>query len=160
MCFPCFNWFEGIVCIFRYIAIIVFKYIFIEINIYIFEIAYPVHAFCNSPQLVLIGDSFNFGFWTHVRWVSYYLPKLRSSKWKWCLLDQLRSSLPALGRLIREDRLRGYFCQSCWYCMILENDPSSKETCWFVVIPVGSIPTQHKSVYATSRYNTTHLSQA
>lgn len=38
--------------------ICIFKYIYI----YVYIIAYPVHAFCNLPQLVLIGNSFNFGF--------------------------------------------------------------------------------------------------
>ena len=103
-------------------------------------------ATCHNLSLLgthSISDSEPMSGGFHTTW-----PKLRSSKWKWCLLDQLRSSLPALGRLIREDHLRGYFCLSRWYCMILANDPFAEETCWFVVIRVGSIPTQHKSFHA------------
>ena len=55
MCFPCFNWFEGIVCIFRYIAIIVFRYIFIEIDIHTFEIAYLYMRSATCHNLSLLG---------------------------------------------------------------------------------------------------------
>lgn len=137
--------------------ICIFKYIYIRIyNSISCTCVLQLATTCPYWELIQfrIYEPMSGGF--HTTW-----PKLRSSKRKWCLLDQLRSSLPALRRLIREDHLRGYFCKRCWYCMILENDPSSKETCWFVVIPVGSIPTQHKSVYANIPVQQiTHLSPA
>ena len=105
---------------------LVWRHTFIYIFINILNIAYPVYALCNLPQLVLLGDPFNFRIMNSCQVVFMRGPNwgVRNGIGDVCLIS---SSLPALGRLIKEDHLRSDFCQSCWYCMILANDPCAKE---------------------------------
>ena len=105
-------------------------------------------ATCHN--LSLLGAHSISDLWTHVWWVSY-LAQTEEFEMEmmlaWSAPQQLASTWKAdiIWEVI--------FVQVDGTVMILGNDPSSKETCWFVVIRVGSIPTQHKSVYATSLKN-------
>lgn len=101
-------------------------------------------ATCHN--LSLLGTHSISDLWTHVRWVSYYLAQTEEFEMEmmlaWSAPQQLASTWKAdiIWEVI--------FVQVDGTVIILANDLFCKDTSWFVVIRVGSIPTQHKSVHA------------